>query len=150
MFFSPSSGLPSHVEFFTEREFPMFEEHPKAMVASLKKMKDLSFFEAVNSLKYVGNDRPSNVFLVKFHRIFADAVACLLVLLLAIPCAVLGTRVNPFVRMAKASCYLLLFWVANVTFTTLGSNGTLNPAMACWIANFAIIFPAMKLFNGAM
>jgi lipopolysaccharide export LptBFGC system permease protein LptF len=120
------------------------------MLVSLKKAKHLSFSEVVNSMKYAGKTAASNVFAVKFHKTFASAMSCLVVLLLAIPFSVMGMRVSPLVNLSKAVAFLMIFLVFGVIFTSLGNKGILPSPVAAWGMNILILFPIIKFFRRAM
>jgi lipopolysaccharide export system permease protein len=148
--FDPLTELPTGVKLFTEKAFETFTETPKVMLASLKKPQDLSFPEVLDAIKYYCNESAENAFLVKFHQIFANATDCMIILFLAIPFAVMGIRINPFVNIARASGFLLIFLFCGAICETLGSNGILWPAFAVWATNILILLPIIKLFRRAM
>jgi lipopolysaccharide export system permease protein len=148
--FDPLTELPTGVKLFAEQAFEMFTETPQVILASLKKTKDLSFPEVLEAIKYCHSESTENAFLVKFHQIFANAADCMIILFLAIPFAVMGIRVNPFVNISRASGFLLIFLFCGTICETLGSNGILRPVFAVWITNILILLPIIKLFRRAM
>ncbi|MDR1890605.1 MAG: LptF/LptG family permease [Puniceicoccales bacterium] len=148
--FDLQTGLPASVKLFAEKDFETFTETPEVMVASLKKTKDLSFPEVLDAIKYCHREPAGNAFCVKFHQIFANVANCMIVMFLAIPFAVMGIRVNPFVNIARASGLLLIFFFLGTIFAALGSNGIIRPAFAVWITDILIILPIMKLLRRAM
>jgi lipopolysaccharide export system permease protein len=148
--FDPLTELPNDVKLFAEKAFETLTETPKVMLASLKKTKDLSFPEVLEAIKYCHSESAENTFLVKFHRIFANVADCIIILFLAIPFAVMGVRVNPFVNISRASGFLLVFLFCRTICETLGSSGILRPAFAVWITNILILLPIVKLFRRAM
>jgi lipopolysaccharide export system permease protein len=148
--FDPLTELPIDVKLFAEKAFKMFTEPPKVILASLKKTKDLSFPEVLESIKYYHNESAENAFLVKFHQIFANAADCIIILFLAIPFAVMGVRVNPFVNISRACVFLLIFLFCGATCEALGNSGILRPAFAVWITNILILLPILGLFRRAM
>jgi lipopolysaccharide export system permease protein len=148
--FDPLTELPTDVKLFAEKAFETFTETPEVMLASLKKTKDLSFPEVLEAIKYYHSESAENTFLVKLHRIFANAADCIIILFLAIPFAVTGVRVNPFVNISRASGFLLVFLFCGTICETLGSSGILRPAFAVWITNILILPPIIKLFRRAM
>ncbi|MDR2432360.1 MAG: LptF/LptG family permease [Puniceicoccales bacterium] len=148
--FDPSTELPTGTKLFAEKAFETFTETPKAILASIKKTKDLSFPEVLEAIKYCHSESAKNVFLVKFHRIFANAADCIIILFLAVPFAVMGVRVNPFVNISRASGFLLIFLFCGTICETFGSSGILRPAFAVWITNILILLPIVGLFRRAM
>jgi lipopolysaccharide export system permease protein len=148
--FDPSTGLPTSVKIFAEKDFEMFTETPKVMIASLKKVKYLSFPEVLDIIKYCHSESMGNAFLVKFHQMFANVADCIIILFLAIPFAVMGVRVNPFVNIARASGFLLIFFFLGIIFATFGNNGMLWPAFSVWITNVLILLPIIKLLRRSM
>jgi lipopolysaccharide export system permease protein len=148
--FDRLTGVPSGAEIFEKKEFETFDEHPKIAIASAKKAKNLSFSEILDAINYHGKDFMAKAFWVKLHGIFSNAANCLIVLLLAIPFAVVGPGNNSFANVAKASGVLILFLICKTIFMIFGNNGTLPPFFAAWAASFLMIFPLQKLFRGAM
>jgi lipopolysaccharide export LptBFGC system permease protein LptF len=148
--FDPISGLTTVVEPFAERDFVGLTEHPKVIIASEKKPKNLSFSEVLDATKYCGEDFVARTFLVKFHGTFAGAARCLVVLFFAIPLPMDGPCGGTFRRIARSFWLFLLFLVSDVIFSVLGKNGALSPPIAAWGASLLVIFPLRKLFREAV
>jgi lipopolysaccharide export system permease protein len=148
--FSEETNGPIRFDFFGEKYFEDFDEHPRIIGASMKKIRDLSFGETVDLIKYSRGIAAANGFSLKFHGTFANAVSCILVLLLAIPFAVSGIKVNPVVGAAKASIFFLLFLICGVIFSFAGRGGFVAPLTAAWAANAIAAVAIGKLLGGAM
>ncbi|MDR1433443.1 MAG: LptF/LptG family permease [Puniceicoccales bacterium] len=148
--FDTGTGSPKSVDLFTEKDFENFREHPKMIISSLKKTRDLSFHDVKTLLEYAGTDSVANAFRVRFHGTFANAANCIIVMFLAIPFAVTGAKIKPLIRTAKACVFLLLFLVLDTLFALLGNGGVLSPAVAAWAANAVILLPIAGLLRTAM
>lgn len=147
--FDIESGEPMRSVPFEVRGFPEFKEDPKLMRALSKNPRDLSMNQLEAMLDAVDDEGSFQVatYAVRYHRILASPVSCLLVVLLAVPFAVGGVRVNPMVAVSKAAGLLFGYYLLVNVMSLMGGQQVLSPWMAVWLPNFALLLVAGWLYR---
>lgn len=136
-------GEPERVLTYTNRKFEELKDSPVIMVNMSKLPKNLSLGELREILNSSsGEESPSlRAYYIRYQRILASSLTCLIVIGLAIPIATSGVRINPMVRASKVILiFFAYFLIASLT-GALGSQGFLSPIMGAWMPQIvAIIF----------
>lgn len=132
--YDPEKGEPTRILTFTEQVIEAGRASPEVMVAMRKRAKDLSLFETVRILRTLPKDHPEAApYQVRYHSLIASPLTAIVVVGLAIPFAVGGTRSNAFVGISKSGGLFFFFFLLGSFATLLGERGFLNPALAAWL-----------------
>jgi lipopolysaccharide export system permease protein len=130
--FDPATGDVISSRPFDEKVLPYFTEEPELMLVFDVKPTLLSFFQLRRIIDYftVEENPKVTAYAVRYFELLADTLSPLIVILLAIPFAVSGVRVNPAVGVSKSLGLFLLYFVLLKIANALGVRGTLDPLMA--------------------
>ena len=133
VFFDPE-GLPLRFVDFEEKIITGLDT-PKVLLASQKKVDDLSLRELQDlaSKSNLGHGSESRRYGVLYHQSIAQPWNCVLALLIGVPFAVGGTRVNPMVGATKAIGIFVAFFLISGLCRFLGEEGSLAPFVAGWL-----------------
>jgi lipopolysaccharide export LptBFGC system permease protein LptF len=126
---------------FSEKTMPHFTEDPELMQVFDQKPGDLSFFKLRKIIDYfIVEDNPKmTIYAVRYYGLLADTLAPLIVLLIAIPFAMTGVRVNPAVGVSKSIGLFLLYFVLLKLAETLGTRGVMEPQVAAMVPSVVMI-----------
>lgn len=145
--------------FTADSSFPLtsdFEEKTLTMSEDLTDLKNTGqtsdLLSQVELREFIKKNKEAGLetarYEVDFHSKFSFAFAGLVMCLLGIPFSVSRSRsggalVNVGICIALVFCY----WVLYSSGITLGSHGTLSPAVAAWAPNFVMGISSLFLFR---
>jgi lipopolysaccharide export system permease protein len=126
---------------FDEKAVPYYTEDPELMTVFDVKPTDLSFFQLRRIIDYftVEENPKLTIYAVRYYSLVADTLAPLVVIVLAIPFALTGVRVNPAVGVSKSLGLFLLYFVFLKVANALGMRGTLDPVVAACVPSVAML-----------
>ncbi len=133
VFFDPE-GLPVRFVDFEEKVLAGLDA-PDMLLASQKKVGELSLRE-LRDLAFAneeGRGSEARRYGVRYHQSVAQPFNCVLALLIGVPFAIAGTRVNPMVGATKAVGIFVGYFVLSSACRFLGEGGLLMPAVAGWL-----------------
>ena len=134
---------------FTEKSIPHFTEEPGLMLLIDRHPRDLSFFELQRIVDYFTvEDNPKLTrYAVRYYGLIADMLGPLIILAIAIPFALAGVRVSPAVGVSKSIGLFFLYYLLTNFATILGGKDYLDPIVAAWMPNLALIGLATFFFG---
>lgn len=146
--FDPQTGETLRAVAFTEKSFPHIGDDPALMLRLGRKPSELSLRELRQIVEYYTADENPQVvrYAVHYQRLLASPLGTLIVIGLAIPFAVSGVRTNPAVGVSKSIGLFFLYYLLTSFAGLLGERQVLEPAMAAWAPNLAMIALALWLF----
>lgn len=126
---------------FSEFSRPNYTEDPELMLIFDIKPSNLSFFELRRIIDYFQTEENPKVtaYAVRYYGLISDTLAPLIIIAIAIPFAVSGIRVNPAVGVSKSLGLFLLYFIFLKLSTVLGTRKVLDPMLAAWVPNLAMI-----------
>jgi len=139
--FNPETGEQMRTVTFSEKTMPLYTEDPDLMLVFDQKPVDLSFFKLRKIIDYfIVEDNPKlTIYAVRYYGLLADTLAPLIVLLIAIPFAMTGVRVNPAVGVSKSIGLFLLYFVLLKFSDTLGTRGVVEPQTAALLPSVVML-----------
>jgi len=137
----PATGEITRTVAFTAQDEPAFNEDPALMFIFDLKPVDLSFYELERIITYfqVEANPKLTVYAVRYYGLLADTMVPLIVILLAVPFAVTGVRVNPAVGASKSLGLFALYFILVKTSYTCGGLGLVDPLWAALLPNLAML-----------
>lgn len=148
LWFDPEVGEQLRAVAFDEKVFPHITDDPDLMLLLGKKPGDLSIAELRKIIDYYTVDENPKVvrFVVQYERLLAGPLGMLIVIGLAIPFAMSGVRVNPAVGVSKSIGLFFLYFLLASVGSLLGERQTIDPFIAAWLPNAAMIGIALFFF----
>jgi LPS export ABC transporter permease LptG len=148
LWFDPDEGEQLHATPFDEKSYPHIVDDPALMLLLGKKADDLSISELRTIIDYYTIDENPKVvrFAVQYERLLAAPLGMLIVIGLAIPFAMSGVRVNPAVGVSKSIGLFFLYYLLSNIGSLLGERQTIDPVVAAWLPNAAMIGLSLILF----
>ena len=146
--FDLETDASAHPVPFAERRFADFHEDPRLMLLIDRDPLDLSFWELrrlINYLTVEGNPKVT-VYAIRYYRLIADTLGCLIVIGIAIPFAVSGVRVSPAVGVSKSLGLFFVYYLLVSLAGTLAGRDLLTPEAAAWMPNLVMVGLATWLF----
>ena len=139
--FNSETGEQMRTVTFSEKTMPLYTEDPDLMLVFDQKPVDLSFFKLRKIMDYfIVEDNPKlTIYAVRYYGLLADTLAPLIVLLIAIPFAMTGVRVNPAVGVSKSIGLFLLYFVLLKLAETLGTRGVMEPETAAMVPSLVMV-----------
>jgi lipopolysaccharide export system permease protein len=134
---------------FAERRFADFHEDPQLLLLIDRDPLDLSFRELRRIIDYLhveGNPKVTK-YAIRYYRLLADTLGCLIVIGIAIPFAVSGVRVSPAVGVSKSLGLFFVYYLLVSFASMLAGRGLLTPEGAAWMPNLAMAALATWLFG---
>jgi len=137
----PDTGEVMRTTAFSEKPMPHFTEDPELMLVFDQKPVDLSFFKLRRIIDYftIEENPKVTIYAVRYFGLLADTFSPLIVLLIAIPFAMTGVRVNPAVGVSKSIGLFLLYFVLLKLSDTLGTRGVVSPQMAALLPSIFML-----------
>ena len=137
----PETGEVVRSTAFSEKAMPHFTEDPELMLVFDQKPVDLSFFKLRRIIDYftVEENPKVTIYAVRYYGLLADTVSPLIVLLIAIPFAMSGVRVNPAVGVSKSIGLFLLYFILLKFSDTLGTRGVVEPLTAALLPSIFML-----------
>ena len=139
-------GFPLRFEDFPEKEMRDIEP-PRTLLARQKKLEDLSFLELqeLAEVNRGGESKEANRYMVCYHQAISGPFNCVLALLLGVPFAIAGNRVNPMVGATKAIGIFVGYFLLAGICRMFGEQGFLIPVVAGWLPMGLMTFYALIL-----
>lgn len=150
MRFDPEQGeLVGTTAFETQTVARLHEDPTFMLLIDRNKPQDLSLNELRRIAEYfVGEDNPKVLkYEVRYYSVLSETIGPLIILAIAIPFAMSGTRVSPAVGVSKSIGLFLLYYLLTTLATTLGSRGILEPMWAALMPNLAMTGLGAWLFG---
>ncbi len=143
--FDPLTGEPARSCGFEEKTLGPAKESPVLMATLRKRPKDLSLPELKEILEALSPERHPllPVYAVEYHAILANPAICLIMVGFAVPFAVAGVRVSPFVGVSKSIGLFLLYYLAVNLCHLLGGRAALPSMWAAWLPNGLMLLLAL-------
>ncbi|MBT3467992.1 MAG: YjgP/YjgQ family permease [Opitutae bacterium] len=140
------AGFPLRFEDFPEKEMRDIDP-PRTLLARQKKMENLSFLELQElvMVNRAGEDKEARRYMVRYHQAISGPFNCVLALLLGVPFAIAGTRVNAMVASTKAIGIFVGYFFLVGIFRMFGEQGFLSPVFAGWLPMGLMTFYALIL-----
>ena len=134
---------------FVVKKMPQWHEDPELMLLCGLPPVELSLPELDAVIEYYRGEGNPKVaaYEVRYFGLLADAMAPFIVILLAVPFATTGVRVNPAVGVTKSLGLFVLYFALVRTSYAFGADGLLDPLWAALLPNLAML--ALGLFNFA-
>lgn len=147
--FDPATGVIGRPAPFAERTFRDFHEDPGLMLLIDRDPLNLSFRELHRLIAYLTVEGSPKVtkYAIRYYRLIADTVGCLIVIGIAIPFAVSGVRVSPVVGVSKSLGLFFVYYVLVSLAGMLAARDILTPQTAAWMPNLAMAGLATWLFG---
>lgn len=125
---------------FEEKVLPHYTEDPKLMLIFDIKPANLSFFELQRIIDHfrIEENPKVTMYAVRYYTLLADTLSPLIIIVIGVPFAVTGVRVNPAVGVSKAIGLFVLYFIVLKFSGVLGTRGIMEPVMAAWIPNIVM------------
>ena len=148
VWFDPDSGEQTRSTPFDKKTYPLITDDPSLMLLLGKNAEDLSITELRRIIDYYTIDENPKVvsFVVEYDRLLAAPLGMLIVMGLAIPFAMSGVRVNPAVGVSKSIGLFFLYYLLSNAGSLLGERQTIDPMLAAWLPNIAMMGMSVFLF----
>jgi LPS export ABC transporter permease LptG len=145
----PETGDVTRTVAFQERIKPHYTEDPGLMLIFDLKPSRLSFFQLQKIIDHFRVEENPKVvqYAVRYYGLLADTLSPLIIIAIAIPFAVSGVRVNPAVGVSKSIGLFLIYFVVLRVSTVLGTRGVLEPMLAAWLPNLAMLAVGAYVFT---
>jgi lipopolysaccharide export system permease protein len=139
--FDPATGEVQRSVAFAELARPDFTEDPALLFAFDDRPDRLSFHELGRLIAFLeAEDSPKlPAYAVRYHALLADAMVPLIVILLAVPFAVTGVRVNPAVGVTKSIGLFAIYFLLVKASYALGARGLVPPVWAALAPNAVML-----------
>ena len=149
LWFNPETGELVRSAVFAEKTVPHYREDPALMLLIDRHPRDLSFFELRRIVRFFSaEDNPKFArYAVRYYGLIADTLGPLIILAIAIPFSVTGVRVSPAVGVSKSIGLFFLYYLLSNFATIAGGKGYLEPLVAAWMPNLALIGVATFFFG---
>ena len=133
---------------FAEKTKAYYNEDPGLIAVFDLRPDILSFRELERLIDYLAADDNPKVagYSVRYYGLLADALVPLIVILLAVPFAVSGVRVNPAVGMSKSIGLFATYFLLVKIFYGAGTNGMLPPLWAALLPNAVMLVVGSVFF----
>ncbi|MDF9827840.1 LPS export ABC transporter permease LptG [Ereboglobus sp. PH5-5] len=139
--FDPETGAVTGSAPFDEKAVSYYKEAPELMLSFDVKPKDLSFFRLRQIMDYfeVLESPKLKIYAMRYYGILAGTFAPLIVILIAIPFAITGVRVNPAVGVSKSLGLFAIYFALEKVAESMGSQGILPPVVAACLPGAALL-----------
>lgn len=139
--FDPETGTITSSAPFKEKAVPYYNEDPGLMLSFDVKPKDLSFFRLRQIMDYfeVQESPKLKIYAMRYYGILAETFAPLIVILIAIPFAMTGVRVNPAVGVSKSLGLFAIYFALARVAESMGSQGLFSPVVAACLPSAALL-----------
>lgn len=147
--FHPATGVIGRPRPFAQRTFTDFHEDPALMLLIDRDPLNLSFRELHRLIEYLTVEGSPKVtkYAIRYDRLIADTMGCLIVIGIAIPFAVSGVRVSPVVGVTKSFGLFFVYYVLVSVAGMLAARAILTPEAAAWMPNLVMAGLATWLFG---
>ena len=126
---------------FDEKVVSYYREAPELMLSFDMKPRDLSFFRLRQIMEYFEElESPKlKIYAMRYYGILAGTIAPLIVILIAIPFAVAGVRVNPAVGVSKSLGLFAIYFALEKVAESMGSQGIVAPVVAACLPGVVLL-----------
>jgi lipopolysaccharide export system permease protein len=141
LWFDPATGEVTRSVEFVEKQEKSFSEDPALMAAFDLPPEELSFRELERLIGYLAAEDSPKVaaYAVRYHGLLTDAMVPLIVILLAVPFAVSGVRVNPAVGVTKSIGLFALYYLLVKACYAVGAGGLTPPLWAALLPDIVML-----------
>ncbi len=138
--FKPETGEMMSTEPFGLRMEPGYYEDPQLMLLIDRRYVDLSLPQIERLMNYFEAERSPKLTAcaVHYYGMIANTIGPLIVIMIAIPFAVTGVRVNPAVGASKSIGLFFLYYLMDYAASALATKGLVDPMMAAWLPNLGM------------
>ena len=138
---NPDSGEVTQSRVFKEKAVPYYREEPALMLSFDVKPSDLSFFQLREIMDYFATEESPKlrIYAMRYYGILAQTLAPLIVILIAIPFAITGVRVNPVVGVSKSLGLFVVYYALSNVAESLGKQGLLTPMLAACLPGLVLL-----------
>lgn len=139
--FDPETGAITSSAPFAEKAVSYYREDPGLMLSFDINPLDLSFFQLKQIMEYfeVLESPKLKIYAMRYYGILAETFAPLIVILIAIPFAITGVRVNPAVGVSKSLGLFAIYFVLAKVAESMGTQGLLAPVVAASLPGAALL-----------
>lgn len=147
--FDPDTGEELATRPFNVHVESSFHEDPRLMLLLQQRPDDLSIFDVHRVMNYFAIQNPAQAvpYTIRYYSIIAETLGPLIVLLIAIPFAVTGVRVNPAVGVAKSMGLFFVYYLLEAACGAAANKGWIDPQLAAWAPNAAMGGVGIWLFT---
>ena len=147
----PETGVILGTEQFSDLPKLYYMEDPALIAAFDLNPLDLSFRELDRLMDYlVAEDNPKvAAYAVRYYGLLADALVPFIIILLGVPFAVSGVRVNPAVGVTKSIGLFAMYYLLVKTAAAAGGSGLVPPLWAALLPNAVMLMLGGILFARA-
>jgi lipopolysaccharide export system permease protein len=144
----PATGDVRNGQPFKLKKVASYHEDPALMLLCDLPPAELSLPELDTMIDYYHGEGNPKVaaYQVRYFGLLADAMAPFIVILLAVPFATTGVRVNPVVGVTKSLGLFLLYFTLVRTSYAFGGDGLLDPLWAALLPNLTMFALGLFLF----
>ena len=137
---NPDTGEVTQSKPFAEKAVPYYREDPGLMLSFDVKPADLSFFRLRQIMDYFATQESPKLklYAMRYYGILAQTLAPLIVILIAIPFAITGVRVNPAVGVSKSLGLFVVYYALSNIAESLGKQGMIAPLLAACLPGLAL------------
>jgi lipopolysaccharide export system permease protein len=138
--FDPETGAVTGSMPFAEKVVSYYKEEPGLMLSFDVKPQDLSFFRLKQIMDYfeVLESPKLKIYAMRYYGILAETFAPLIVILIAIPFAITGVRVNPAVGVSKSLGLFAVYFAMEKVAQSMGTQGLVAPVVAACLPGAAL------------
>jgi len=149
--FNPDTGEVLQSKPFAEKAVSYYREDPAVMLSFDVKPRNLSFFRLREMMDYFTTQESPKlkIYAMRYYDILAQTLAPLIVILIAIPFAITGVRVNPAVGVSKSLGLFAAYFALSNIAESLGKQGMVTPLLAACIPSL-VLFCAGGWFYARM
>lgn len=148
LWFDPGTGELMRSQPFQELAEKNFHEDPALMLLIDRDPGDLSFTELARVTRHFEAESNPRLpqYAVRYEGLLADTLGSLIIIGIAIPFAISGVRVSPVVGVSKSIGLFFLYYILVSFVTMFGAKGFIDPLVAAWAPNLAMLGVAGWLF----
>lgn len=117
-----------------------WHDDPELMTVFSIKPDDLSVFQLRRVMDfYQAESHPkANLYSMRYYGLQAEALSPLIIMLIAVPFAMSGVRVNPAVGVSKSIGLFVLYFLTLKVATALGARDVMSPLWAAILPNVVL------------
>jgi len=136
----PATGEVTQSKPFAEKAMPHYKEDPTVMLSFDVKPSNLSFFRLRQIMDYFETQESPKlkIYAMRYYGILAQTFAPLIVILIAIPFAITGVRVNPAVGVSKSLGLFAAYFALSNIAESLGKQGMITPMLAACLPGLVL------------
>lgn len=144
--FFDEAGHPLQFEDFQVRSLAGLDA-PGTLLAPKRKLSDLSLRELRDQATagFEGKSKDAIRYQIRYHQSLASPINCILGLLIGVPFAIAGQRINPMVGATRAIAIFVMYFILAGFCRMLGEHALLVPIAAGWLPPVVFSIYALRL-----